>query len=103
MAYEVYSFKRWTKIIDMTLNYCELPTSSEPNLIAGLIKYSMELHEKNLQMFKDKVKEQKCFSSNFNKTVVESSDLENSKVRSQPEEISSTTLVEDDTEDLINF
>ena len=102
MAYEVYSFKRWTKSMDMTHKDCELPTSSEPNLIAGLIEYSMELHDKDLQMLKKKAEEQKCFSSNINKTVVESGCLENFEVRSQPETTQSTSI-EDDTEDLINF
>ena len=89
--------------MDVTLKDCEFPTSIEQNLIASLIEYSMELHEKDLQMFKDKFEERKCFSSNINKTFVERGNDENSEVRSQPETTQSTTLVEDDTEDLINF
>ena len=103
MAYEVYSFKRWTKSIDMTHKDCELPTSTEPNLIASLIEYSIELHEKDLQTLKDKVKEQECFASKISKTVVESGCLGKFEVKFQPETTQSTSLVEDDTEDLINF
>ena len=103
MAHEVYSFKRWTKSIDMIHKDCELPTSTEPNLIAGLIDYSIELHEKDLQMLMDKFKEQKCFASKINKTVVESGNLESCDVVSQLETTQSTSLVVDDTKDLINF
>ena len=90
MAYEVYTFKPYSK---------EFNTSC----IAGLLKDDMELHKKDLQMLKNKIKEQECFASKINKTVVDTGNYENSEVGYQPEKNASTTSVEDDSENFINF
>ena len=62
MAYEVYSFKQYSKELDI-------------NFIASLLKDGMELKKKDLQMLKNKFEEQKCFYLKNNKKAVESGRL----------------------------